>query len=586
MTKRIFRSILAVAMTVLLASLVLIVGVLHGYFQDQTGSELASLAEYIAHGVEEIGEDYLAEDLPGGYRVTWVDADGTVLFDNRQDAGGHGGPRPAGRRSGGQAALGRGRAVRYSETLSQATVYSALRLTDGSVLRLATTQYSVWMLVLQALQPVAAGDPAGAVPGPVAGGPAVPAAGGAHQRHRPRTPGGPGDLRGAGPHCGQDPQPEPADPAAAGGSAPPAGGVRLHHGAHERGLLVIDQETRVLSFNAAALRLLRCPAPAEEGESVLALNREAGFRRCVEEALAGRRCEELLEQDDACCRIFANPVEQDGQLTGAVLIIVDVTEQERREILRREFAANVSHELKTPLTSILGTAEILRDGLVQPGDIAHFAGNIHREAQRLIGLVNDIIELSRLDEGGPTAEWVPVDLRQVAQSVVEQLAPAAERKHVTVTLAGECAPIRGVPQIVEEVIYNLCDNAIAYNRPGGSVRITLTRSPAEAAGSPWRTPASASPGRCRAGCSSGSTGWTRATPAAARGWASPSSSTGRPIWAAGWSSAASPAAEAPFRSPSRRSGHKGLQFRRTCGRIVGDQSKGWEDADLTFLFLA
>ena len=113
---------------------------------------------------------------------------------------------------------------------------------------------------------------------------------------------------------------------------------------------------------------------------------------------------------------------------------------------------------------------------MQPADISHFAGNIHREAQRLIGLVNDIIEISRLDEGGPTAEWVPVNLRQVAESVAEQLAPAAEKKHVSVTITGDCDFIRGVPQIVEEVIYNLCDNAIAYNHTGGSVRITLSRS--------------------------------------------------------------------------------------------------------------
>ena len=241
------------------------------------------------------------------------------------------------------------------------------------------------------------------------------------------------------------------------------------------GLLVIDKETRVLSYNAAALRLLHADAPAETGESVLALNREAGFRRCVETVLAGRRCEELIERGDACCRLFANPVEQNGTLTGAVLIIMDVTEQERREALRREFAANVSHELKTPLTSILGTAEILRDGLVRPEDVTHFAGNIHREAQRLIDLVNDIIRLSRLDEGGAVGQWESISLRQVAQSVMEQLRPAAEQKKVAMALEGDCGPVRGVPQIVEEIIYNLCDNAIAYNREGGSVTLTLSQ---------------------------------------------------------------------------------------------------------------
>ena len=240
------------------------------------------------------------------------------------------------------------------------------------------------------------------------------------------------------------------------------------------GLLVIDQRARVLSQNAAARRLLGTMGAVREGDSVLVLNREAGFRRCVEEVLSGRRWEELLEREDACCQVIANPVEQDGALTGAVLIIMDVTEREQRETLRREFTANVSHELKTPLTSILGTAEILKNGLVRPEDVGHFAGNIHREAQRLIGLVNDIIKLSRLDEGGVESQWETVSLQSVTSSVLEQLALAAERQGVAMTMEGCCGDVYGVPQIMEEVIYNLCDNAIAYNKPGGSVRVTLS----------------------------------------------------------------------------------------------------------------
>ena len=239
------------------------------------------------------------------------------------------------------------------------------------------------------------------------------------------------------------------------------------------GFLVIDQETRVLTYNSAVLRLLYAQVPTEEGESVYALNREAGFRRCVEEALAGRRCEQLLEKDDDCRQIIASPVEQDGQIAGAVLVILDVTEKEQRERLRREFTANVSHELKTPLTSILGTAEILQNGLVKPEDVPHFAGNIHRETERLIGLVNDIIKLSRLDEGGGLGQWETVDLYEEARAVLEQLAPAAQRKQVTTRLQGGEALVRGVPQIVEEIVYNLCDNAIAYNRANGSVTVTV-----------------------------------------------------------------------------------------------------------------
>ena len=475
MTKRIFRATLAVALTVLLASLILIVGVLHGYFQDRVLNELASRTSYIALGIEHEGMAYLEDGFPNDCRVTWVAADGTVLWDNREDPARM--ENHADRLEVHEALLlGRGHAARYSDTLSQKTLYYALRLSDGSVLRVSDTQYSVWMLVLQALQPVAlvmvlafclalwlAGRLARQLVEPIN---AV-------------------DLN------------DPGDEIDYEELAPLVGKLRsqkrqisrqmedLRRGREEfaaitenmsEGLLIIDRETRVLSHNAAALRLLDAQTPVEE-DSVLALNREPGFRRCVEEALAGRRREELLEREDTCCRVLANPVEQDGTVNGAVLIVLDVTEKERREALRREFTANVSHELKTPLTAILGTAEILENGLVKPEDIPHFAGNIRREAQRLIGLVNDIIKLSRLDEGDTAAPWEMVDLHAMAEEVLRQLAPAAEKQRVTITVEGSVGPVRGVPQIIEEIIYNLCDNAIAYNKPGGSVRVTLTSTP-------------------------------------------------------------------------------------------------------------
>jgi len=243
------------------------------------------------------------------------------------------------------------------------------------------------------------------------------------------------------------------------------------------GLVIVDRNTRVLSYNEAALELLETETSVEEGACALKLSQAPEFRRCVDTVLTGERCEGLLEREDSCCRIYANPVEEDGACTGAILILMDVTEKERRDTLRREFAANVSHELKTPLTSILGTAEIIKTGLVKPEDIPHFAGNIHRETRRLIGLVNDIIKVSRLDEGGPETQWEEISLRWVAEKVVDYLALAAERREVTVTVEGTCANIRGVPQIVEEVIYNLCDNAIAYNRQGGRVSVILSSAP-------------------------------------------------------------------------------------------------------------
>lgn len=474
MTKRIFRSILTVALTVLAVSLVLIVGVLHSYFQAQALDELTSRTAYIALGVEHEGIGYLEDGFPNDCRVTWLAPDGAVLWDNREDPAQM--ENHADRREVLDAlALGKGYAVRYSNTLSQKTLYYALRLSDGSVLRVSAAQSSVWMLALRASKPVALVMVL-----------AFCLALWLARRLSVRliAPINAIDLTDPGEELDYEEL------------APLVGRIRSQNREISRrmddlrrsreefraitenmseGLLIIDHEMRVLSYNAAALRLLDAQAPAEH-DSVFALNREPGFRRCIEDALAGRRREEQLEHAEHCCRVLANPVEQENRVSGAVLIVLDVTEKERRETLRREFTANVSHELKTPLTSILGTAEILENGLVKPQDIPHFAGNIHREAQRLIGLVNDIIELSRLDEGA-AAQWEAVDLHAMAEEVLRQLAPAAERRQITLQLEGMCGSILGVPRIVEEILYNLCDNAIAYNHSGGSVRVALSDAP-------------------------------------------------------------------------------------------------------------
>ena len=379
MTKRIFRSILVVSLLVLLASLVLIVGVLHGYFQDRVQAELETRTAYIARGLEDEGVGYLDAELPRDCRVTWVAADGTVLYDNWEDAAKM--ENHADREEIRKAlTLGKGYADRYSETLSQKTMYYALRLTDGTVLRVSDTQYSVWMMVLQGLQPMAAVLVLAVVLALVLA---------SRVSRQLVAPINAIDLNAPEKMEEYEELTPLLSKIRSQGRQIQQQVLDLKRRQEEftaitenmsEGFVVIDQETRVLSYNSAALRLLHGAAPEEAGESVYTLNREAGFRRCVEEALAGRRSEQILEKDDECRQIMANPVEQNGSVVGAVLLILDVTEKEQRESLRREFTANVSHELKTPLTSILGTAEILQNGMVKPEDIPHFAGNIHREA--------------------------------------------------------------------------------------------------------------------------------------------------------------------------------------------------------------
>lgn len=474
MTKRIFRSILTVSLTALLAALALVVGVLHGYFESRTETDLNQQVVTIARGTALGGIDYF-NGLKISSRVTWVGQDGTVLYDNWQDASTM--ENHASREEIQEAmTLGKGTAVRWSDTLGQTAIYCAVRLDDGTVVRAASTQYSVWALILQSAQPILVVVIAAMILA------AMLASRLSKSIVRPIN-----ELDLNNPGGASEDFYEELTPLL----------TRLRMQNHEirqqmdqlrrrqeefsaitenmsEGFLVLDIRTRVLSNNSAALRLLETDCVPVSGEtSAFILSREEGFRRCVEEALAGRRSERMVYRENICRQIIASPVMQDGHLGGAVVVILDVTEREQRESLRREFTANVSHELKTPLTAISGTAEILENGMVKPEDVAHFAGNIHREAGRLIELVNDIIKLSRLDEGGTDGSWEKMDLYSLSKNVLEQVRPAAEKRNLTLSLKGGPAMACGVPQILEEIVYNLCDNAVAYNREGGSVTVTV-----------------------------------------------------------------------------------------------------------------
>lgn len=238
------------------------------------------------------------------------------------------------------------------------------------------------------------------------------------------------------------------------------------------GLLIIDGQTELLSANSSALQLLGA-AEAPQNQSVLTLNRSEPFRNTVEAVLRGEHRTVTMQLEEKYCQLIANPVRRDGQVAGAVLLLVDVTEKMRLEEMRREFTANVSHELKTPLTSISGFAEIMRDGFVKPEDIKKFAGNIFDEAQRLTTLVGDIIKISQLDEGCLPYEKEGVDLYELSDSILNRLEDAAQKAQVSLHIQGEHAVLFSVRPILDEVIYNLCDNGVKYNRPGGSVTVNI-----------------------------------------------------------------------------------------------------------------
>lgn len=472
MTKRIFRSVLGCALAVLLAGGLMIMGVLYRYFGTRLQTELVTSTAYIASGIEAGGQGYLLDlSTKDGSRVTWVDHTGKVLFDSWQQAStmeNHADRQEI------RSALqdGTGRAVRYSATRGCETIYYAQRLSDGSVLRLSTDQIAVWRLLSGVVKPALLVLPLSVLLA------FWLAARLARQIVAPIN-----ELDPAHPEQ-VDCYDELAPLLERLGRQNRLIEKQMNElrrkqeefsaitGHMSEGFLVLDKTARVLSFNEAALRLLEADVPQPE-QSVLTLNRSEPVRQAVNAALSGQKTQQLLEKDGRACRILANPAYDNGKLTGAVIVLLDVTETQKREVMRREFTANVSHELKTPLTAIYGTAEIIENGMVRPEDIPHFVQNIRKEAGRLIDLVTDIIRLSRLDEGEIEQQKQPVDLYALAEKVAEQLSGAAKKKELTVSVEGKTAIVSGVPAILEEILYNLCDNAISYNKTGGSVNIAV-----------------------------------------------------------------------------------------------------------------
>lgn len=486
MTKRIFFSIFAVVLIVLAASVGSILTVLYGYFSNQYNSQLRLEAVYLARGVDLSGMEYLSGLARTDRRITWIDSEGTVLFDNIADGSkmeNHG-EREEVKQA---LRLGAGESVRYSSTLSEKTVNYALRLSDGSVLRISGASNSVWALLLSVSQFIVM---IGVIAVIIS---ALLAYRMAKQIVKPLNA---IDFEGL-----EQTKMEIYPELSPFFQRIEQQNRRIHEQMEElkrqqrefsaitenmaEGFLVVDHQTNVLSYNASALKLLGVQDRTHEHDmknvekqSVLTLNRSESFRRAVDLALSGVHNEQNMFFEERSYQIIANPVLEERKTVGAILVIWDITEREEREYLRREFSANVSHELKTPLTSISGYAEIIQGGLVKAADVPRFAGRIYDEAQRLMRLINDIMKLSQLDENSVVKEKEPVDLKEISESVVQSLENYAAGKSVELSidcLTEESYMVYGVPQILEEMIYNLCDNAVKYNRPNGSVTVSLKK---------------------------------------------------------------------------------------------------------------
>ena len=470
MTKKIFQSILLVAGCVLLASLLIIMGFLYDYFGGVEENQLRDELSLAAAAVEDGGTDYLARLTADRYRLTWIAADGSVIYDTKTDAESL--ENHASRAEVSQAlAAGTGESTRYSSTLMEKTMYYAQRLDDGTVLRISISRATVGMIAVGMIQPLLIVLIVALI------------LSGLLARRLSR--------RIVDPLNSLDLE-HPLDNDAYEELSPLLKRIHRQHveiqtqlrelrektdeftqitGSMREGLILLDEHGSILSINAAAQLLFDADAQCM-GKDFLTIERSHEISAAIQAAVTDGHSEVRAERAGRIYQFDISRITSDGKFLGTVILAFDNTEQEFAEQNRREFTANVSHELKTPLQGIIGSAELIENGMVKPDDLPRFVGHIHAEAARLVTLIDDIIRLSQLDEGDamPTEA---VDLLAVSQEAAENLHDAAAARDVTLSVTGRPVVMPGVRRLIYEIVYNLCDNAIKYNVDGGRVDIAV-----------------------------------------------------------------------------------------------------------------
>lgn len=473
MHKKIFRSSVLITLFILITSVALIMGILYDYFESQLINELKREAGYISIAIENEGLGYLNGINDKNERITLIAPDGTVIADTVADAESlenHGSREEV------KLAIqnGSGTSLRYSNTLTERIVYYAVKMEDGNILRISTRYHTVIIVLLGLIQPIAFVvliallislwlchrvsvkliEPINAL-----------------DLEHPENNEIYDELtpllkKIANQRKTIDKQLKDA--------IKMQEEFKLITENMNEGFLVIDKEMRILTYNSSAMKFLDI---SEIGsENILSVNRSKEFRKMLERVLSGERYESETEAEESCCRFIANPVFAEDQVIGAVIVILDVTESVNREKLRREFTSNVSHELKTPLTSISGFAEIMKNGDTPDEMVVDFSSAIYDEAQRLISLVADIMQISELDEKSVVYEKETVDLYVLSLEIAERLHSEADKKNVKINVIGDTAEVIGVRKILDEMIYNLCDNAVKYNKNNGVVDIIVNSS--------------------------------------------------------------------------------------------------------------
>ena len=471
MTRRIFRSICVVALAVFVGSMALVMDLLYGYFSSEQMRQLRQQAHLVAQGVSDEGMDFFDGLDMDGTRVTWIAGDGEVLYDNEANAGAM--DNHLGREEIQQVLkLGEGESTRYSDTLTERQMYVALPLQDGSIVRVSDAQYTILTLLVSLSQPILI---------VIALGLALSLWLASRLARRIVQP-----LNGM--------KLDPPDETAVYPELAPlmdrlryqqnqltiqrAELKRRQHemeaatGSMQEGVILLDENGCVMSLNPAAQRILNVTDYCI-GKDFMLFNHSCELQNVLRQAQKGERAQETLTFGGVRYQLNASPVESDGKRVGTVLTLFDVTEKLKNEQLRREFTANVSHELKTPLQGIIGSAELIEKGMVDSKDVPRFIGHIRTEATRMVALISDIIRLSQLDEGVEMPRE-NVELTALAEEVADSLTPAAARRKIALHAEGQPVSVFGVRRLLYEVLYNLCDNAIKYNVEGGQVDVHVS----------------------------------------------------------------------------------------------------------------
>ena len=476
MTSKIMKSILSVAIAVQMASLTIITGILYPYFGSVQESQLKDELSLAASATQQLGKGYLEKLNADRYRLTWVNADGTVIYDSHVDAATM--ENHADREEIKEAfASGTGSSTRQSSTLTEQTIYEATRLNDGSVLRVSVSRATVLVLVLGMLRPIA-------IVLVIA---IVLSAWLAHRMAKTIV----APLN----NLNLD---NPMENEAYEELSPLLHRIHAQHleiksqlrtlqhkqnefeqitGNMKEALVLLDSTGRILSINPAARTLFGAGITCI-GEDFLTIDRKQNMRLALQTAREQGSADFRARENGREYQFDLSRIDSDGNHHGMVILAFDITEQVNAEKNRQEFTANVSHELKTPLQSIIGSAELMENGIVKAEDAPRFVGRIRKEASRLVTLIDDIIRLSQLDDGTdmPHEE---VSLKVLSEEVCETLADAAKLKGVSLEIIGEDGVVNGVRRLLYEVVYNLCDNAIKYNQPGGRVKVTVAQKSGE-----------------------------------------------------------------------------------------------------------